>query len=261
MGKLVLCLPDGGTREYALERERTTIGRRPDNDVCLPFPAVSGEHAAVVTILDDSFLEDLNSTNGTLVNGKAIAKHFLRDRDEIDIGRQKLVYCSGEFVGSLGADGTPRADDARGAAPRSEAPRRDPRGEGTLPLQALATPPATSGAVDTIEWFAPPESPPEHGATPVSETRAAADAPTLEVVEGPAAGTQCIVNRDAFVVGRLGVSLATLRRTEDGYRLLHLEGDVRPRINGATLPDEGSLLAVGDEIEIAGSRLLYRPAL
>src|SRR5687768_7621010 len=98
MGKLVLRLPDGSTREYQLERERVTIGRRADNDICLPFPAVSGEHAAVVTILDDSFLEDLGSTNGTLVNGKAITKHFLRDHDEIDIGRHTLFYVSGEFT-------------------------------------------------------------------------------------------------------------------------------------------------------------------
>ena len=96
MGKLVLILPDGRTRDIPLDRERITIGRRADNDVCLPFPAVSGEHAAVVTILDDSFLEDLSSTNGTLVNGKSVAKHFLRDHDEIDIGRQMLVYVSGD---------------------------------------------------------------------------------------------------------------------------------------------------------------------
>lgn len=94
MGKLVLLLPDGTSLDIPLDSERITIGRRPDNHVCLPYPAVSGEHAAVVTILDDSFLEDLNSTNGTLVNEKPIAKHFLRDGDVIDIGRQKLVYHS-----------------------------------------------------------------------------------------------------------------------------------------------------------------------
>jgi hypothetical protein len=94
MGKLVLFLADGTTMDVPLDKERITIGRRADNDVCLPYPAVSGEHAAVVTILADSFLEDLGSTNGTLVNGKAVAKHFLVDHDMIDIGRQRLTYMS-----------------------------------------------------------------------------------------------------------------------------------------------------------------------
>ncbi len=76
MSKLVLFLADGTTLDVPLRRERMTIGRRADNDICLPNLAVSGEHAAVVTILADSFLEDLGSTNGTLVNGEPIAKHF-----------------------------------------------------------------------------------------------------------------------------------------------------------------------------------------
>jgi hypothetical protein len=94
VGKLVLFIADGTTMDIPLDKERITIGRRADNDVCLPYPAVSGEHAAVVTILADSFLEDLGSTNGTLVNGKAIVKHFLTDHDQIDIGRQRLTYMS-----------------------------------------------------------------------------------------------------------------------------------------------------------------------
>ena len=94
MGKLVLLLADGTTLDVPLTKERMTIGRRADNDICLPHPAVSGEHASVVTILADSFLEDLGSTNGTLVNGKPIVKHFLRDYDQIDIGRQRLVFVS-----------------------------------------------------------------------------------------------------------------------------------------------------------------------
>ena len=98
MSKLVLFLADGTTLDVPLKRERMTIGRRADNDICLPNLAVSGEHAAVVTILADSFLEDLGSTNGTLVNGTPIAKHFLRDGDQIDIGRHMLVYVADESV-------------------------------------------------------------------------------------------------------------------------------------------------------------------
>src|SRR4051812_9327548 len=92
MGKLVLILADGTTLDIPLERERTMIGRRAGNDVCLPYPAVSGKHAVVVTMTTGSVLEDLGSTNGTFVNQKKITKHFLHDRDRIDIGRQKLVY-------------------------------------------------------------------------------------------------------------------------------------------------------------------------
>jgi len=94
VGKLVIYLSDGTTMDVPLVKERVTIGRRADNDVCLPYPAVSGEHAQVVTILADSFLEDLGSTNGTIVNGRPVVKHFLNDYDQIDIGRQRLTYMS-----------------------------------------------------------------------------------------------------------------------------------------------------------------------
>ncbi len=137
MGKLVLFRPDGTAQHIKLDRDRVTIGRRPDNDVCLPQAAVSGEHAAVVTILADSFLEDLGSTNGTLVNGKAVTKHFLRDRDEIDIGREILVYLADDSAkvdapprrrerpaGAEAAEGAASAD-ASGSAGVRDKPRSD----------------------------------------------------------------------------------------------------------------------------------------
>src|SRR5690242_10773227 len=92
MAKLILSMDGLVLKEIPLAKERTTIGRKPHNDIQIDNLAVSGEHAVVVTILTDSFLEDLGSTNGTLVNGKPIAKHFLRDGDLIDIGRHKLLY-------------------------------------------------------------------------------------------------------------------------------------------------------------------------
>ncbi|MEJ1959064.1 MAG: FHA domain-containing protein [Nitrosomonadales bacterium] len=79
-------------QEYLLNKERMTIGRKPHNDVVIDNLAVSGEHAAIVTILNDSFLEDLNSTNGVAVNGATIKKHFLQANDVIEIGKYKLKY-------------------------------------------------------------------------------------------------------------------------------------------------------------------------
>ncbi len=127
MGKLVIYLADGSTMDVLLNKERITIGRRPDNDVCLPFPAVSGEHAQVVTILTDSFLEDLGSTNGTIVNGKPVAKHFLNDHDQIDIGRQRLTYLSdvSATLAALPPDIVSR--QLRGLSERVDGPRPVPK--------------------------------------------------------------------------------------------------------------------------------------
>jgi len=83
-------------KEIPLSKERTTIGRKPHNDIQIDNLAISGEHAVVVTILNDSFLEDLNSTNGTLVNGQPIKKHILRNNDVIELGKYKLKYMGGD---------------------------------------------------------------------------------------------------------------------------------------------------------------------
>jgi predicted component of type VI protein secretion system len=92
MAKLILSLDGMVLREYPLTKERTTIGRKPHNDIVIDNLAVSGEHAMIMTILNDSFLEDLGSTNGTLVNGQPVKKHFLQNNDVIELGKYKLKY-------------------------------------------------------------------------------------------------------------------------------------------------------------------------
>ena len=92
MAKLVLSMNGVVQGEYELNQERLTIGRKPDNDIPIDNLAVSGKHALVITILDDSFLEDLGSTNGSYVNGKLVKKHALKDGDVIAIGKHELKY-------------------------------------------------------------------------------------------------------------------------------------------------------------------------
>ncbi|MEB0012760.1 FHA domain-containing protein [Glaciimonas sp. Gout2] len=92
MAKIVLTEGDNVVQEMVLHKERTTIGRRPHNDLVIDSPAVSGEHAVIITIYNDSFLEDLSSTNGTQVNGHAVTKHFLQHNDVIQMAKYKLVY-------------------------------------------------------------------------------------------------------------------------------------------------------------------------
>src|SRR3989339_712581 len=94
MAKLILSMENTMLKEIPLTKERTTIGRKPHNDIQIDNLAISGEHAVVITILNDSFLEDLGSTNGTFVNGQSVKKHFLQNGDTIELGKYRLKYVS-----------------------------------------------------------------------------------------------------------------------------------------------------------------------
>ena len=272
MGKLVLYLADGTTLDINLARERITIGRRADNDVCLPYPAVSGEHAAVVTILADSFLEDLGSTNGTLVNGKPVAKHFLRDRDQIDIGRQKLVYVADESV---------RLDPEPPLIGRIEAQLFGERVEAARPVPSVVvpaagefdpvpdkkSPPPPAARTSDIERFVAAElkaapvgigmhSPPTAAdPIPVPSARTNASVSAIRVLTGPSAGRELPLDKDETAVGRVGVQVAAVRRADGAFRLVLLEGAAPPSVNGAPVPVDGQRLEPGDYFEVAGVRL------
>ena len=92
MSKLILSMDDLVLKEINLGKERTTIGRKPHNDIQIDNLAISGEHAVVISILNDCFLEDLGSTNGTFVNGQSVKKHFLQTGDTIELGKYRLKY-------------------------------------------------------------------------------------------------------------------------------------------------------------------------
>jgi len=150
MAKLILSLDGMVLREYPLTKERTTIGRKAHNDVVIDNLAVSGEHAMIMTILNDSFLEDLGSTNGTLVNGQPIKKHFLQTNDVIELGKYKLKYLSEvqvaqpaqqDFEKTMVLRAPPLAAAAQTPMPQAAAPVRAP---------AAASAPAPKSLRDTV---------------------------------------------------------------------------------------------------------------
>ncbi len=266
MGKLVLFRSDGTAQDIKLDRERMTIGRRPDNDVCLPQAVVSGEHAAIVTILDDSFLEDLGSTNGTLVNRKAVGKHFLQDRDEIDIGREILVYVVDE---SAKVDAPPPRPERTSAPERGEGvPSGDTNRAGGPHDKRRSDVPAISGqSVDAlqrevaaeIESSATDPQGPASASAGESRSRGLSEPPpgrtAIRVRSGPAAGSVVVLANDETVIGRPGVQVVALRRLADDVLVVPIEGAVPPSINGMPIPPEGQRLAAGDILEIAGATL------
>jgi pSer/pThr/pTyr-binding forkhead associated (FHA) protein len=128
MGKLVVSLDGVVIKEVQVTKDKTTLGRRPYNDIVIDNLAVSGEHAVLQMVGTDVFIEDLNSTNGTYINGKAVKKQLLTHNDTVEIGKYKIKY--------LVEDGT---DYERTNVLRS--------GPGTNPPSGFGVPPATPSAV------------------------------------------------------------------------------------------------------------------
>jgi pSer/pThr/pTyr-binding forkhead associated (FHA) protein len=266
VSKLVLFMPDGNTLDVRLARERTTIGRRADNDICVPDLAVSGEHAVVVTILADSFLEDLGSTNGTLVNGKAIGKHFLRDRDRIEIGHHRLVYCAdddatmtSEVVGTARSNARDFGERVDTAKPfvreRVLQERAKAASDAPAAPSAAAEPQASvlaAAVVDTSAPAAPPADSPPAPAAALPGPPA-----SIKVLSGFNAGMSIPLRKAETTIGRPGVQVASIVQSGAGFKLLVVEGISPPALNGRPIGSDGAELARGDVIEIAGTRLEF----
>jgi len=250
MSKLVLFLPDGSTLDIPLERERMTIGRRADNEICLPNLAVSGEHAVVVTILADSFLEDLGSTNGTLVNGKAIAKHFLRDRDEIDIGKHKLIYCADDEVVLEPAvtKGMARVRN-RDSGGRVEMAKPRERSEMVpTPVQAASELNESGSKEPRAEVAASSERDGARLVVPIA---------SIKVLTGVNAGVSLPLTKIETTIGRPGVQVAAIVKNGDAFVLKRIEGELAPVVNSQPITADGAELAHGDVIELAGRKIEF----
>ena len=242
MGKLVLSLNGAVQGEYPLDRERITIGRKSDNSIQIDNLAVSGKHALIITILDDSFLEDLGSTNGTYVNGKLIKKHALRDGDVIGIGKHELKYLN---------ENASKSDEAfektmilRPSSPPPAAPKPGPAGG--VRTSAGHTAPASVNAA--------PEGTTDGSATMLSTGR-------IRVLDGPMAGRGLDLVKPVTTIGKPGVQVAIISRRPKAYVLTHVEGDAGqgrfPIVNGQSIGQDARALAPGDIIEIAGVRMEF----
>lgn len=219
MAKLILSLDGLVLKEIPLARERMSIGRKPHNDIRIDNLAISGEHAAIVTILGDSFLEDLGSTNGTRVNGQPIRKHVLQSGDVIELGKYQLQY--------LAAPPAPRAEAAAADEARLLRPPAEP------PTPAPAAPPA---AIPVI---------------------AALPAAIVRILDGANAGREFALTKALTTLGKPGVQVAAISRRPQGFFIAHVSGAPLPLINGRAPAVAAQPLADHDVIEVAGVRMEF----
>ena len=133
MPKLIVSIDGVVVKEVQLTKDRSTIGRRPYNDVVIDNLAVSGEHAVIQMAAGVATLEDLGSTNGTYVNGKSVKQQSLVDEDVIEVGKYKLKFLDRETTSAaIPLTGAPTASMPMGmdsglmSAPQDQ-PARGPR--------------------------------------------------------------------------------------------------------------------------------------
>ena len=277
MARLFLSLDNQVLAEYNMTKERYTIGRLPDNDVRIDNPAVSGHHSLIINILNDSFLEDLNSTNGTYVNGKLIKKHALQHGDVITIGHHQLRFSDqqeneaeqDEFektmvipAGQQNADQLAKAEKAAEAAAAeaaAQAVQSDAAAAVKLdPEEAAALedkPKPAAPAPEKKETFRPSAT---HTGIDPATAPSALPLGKLQVLSGAFAGRELELTKALTTLGRPGVQVAAITRRAEGYYVVHVEsgkeGDY-PLVNGEPIGSKARKLADNDVVQLAGVKM------
>ncbi len=221
MGKLVVSLDGVVIKEVQITKDKTTLGRRPYNDIVIDNLAVSGEHAVLQMVGADVFIEDLNSTNGTYINGKAIKKQLLSHNDTVEIGKYKIKF--------LVEDGTEY--------------------EKTMIMKPGTRPPAppSPGYSPNVGF----------GASNFGGLGPSTAPASIRVLNGAAAGREVVLTKVVTTVGKPGVQVASITKRPGGYVLAHVEGAAQPTVNGNPLIGETVQLKNGDVIELAGTQMQF----
>ena len=220
MPKMIVSIDGVVIKEVQLTKERTMLGRRPYNDIVIDNLAVSGEHAVMHMTEHEVEVEDLGSTNGTYVNGKAIKRQVLRNGDTIEVGKYKIRFLQEEEDG--GYEKTMIFKP--GMVPPPIAPR-------PAPAAAPAAAPATASAA------------------PLSAV--------IRVLSGAAAGREVALTKVVTTIGKPGVAVASITRRHHGFVLAHVEGPDTPMHNGARIGQAPVPLHTGDMLELAGTEMQF----
>jgi pSer/pThr/pTyr-binding forkhead associated (FHA) protein len=271
MAKLILSMDGLVLKEIPLTKERTTIGRKPHNDIQIDNLAVSGEHAVIVTILNDSFLEDLGSTNGTVVNGNPIKKHFLQNNDVIELGKYKLKFIGDAAPAAAGDKADfektmvlrPAAMKAAAEQAKAAAGGATGSGPGGGAQAAVAQRPAAvqqAAATATAAGIADKDAvKPAPAAAPAAAPAGKPGQPlgAIQLLSGANAGKELELTKPLTTLGKPGVQVAVLTRRPQGYFITHVEGANRPSVNGQSIGSAPHSLKDHDVIELAGVKMEF----
>ena len=235
--KLILTLNDDVIEEVILDKEVTSIGRKASNDVRIDNLAVSGTHAKILAFGNDCFLEDLDSTNGTYVNGDRISKHVLQPGDKIAIGKHQLLY-ENEAAAAAGGE---EEDFEKTMILKPYAP-----GMGGEAVMGKTAPP-------------PPSAPAPQVSAPVASESPALNA-SLQLLSGANVGKRLMLTKTLTRLGKPGAQIAAIQMRPQGCYIFNVpgtSGGIVPSLNGSELGVKAIKLNHGDVIEVGSVRMKY----
>jgi pSer/pThr/pTyr-binding forkhead associated (FHA) protein len=255
MARLILSLDGQTLAEYNMTKERYTVGRLPDNDIRIDNAAVSGHHSLIINILNDSFLEDLNSTNGTYVNGKLIKKHALQHGDVITVGHHQLRYVDDQAQ-QAPEDEFEKTMVIQPSAQMEKQVAKAARAAEVAASEAAAVAPAPAAA------SAPPKARKPFAPTSTQEVDESAvpvlPFAKLQVLSGTFAGRELELTKALTTLGRPGVQVAAITRRAEGYYIVHVESgktEGLPLVNGMAIGPQARKLQDNDVIQLAGVKM------
>ena len=225
MAKLVLSSGGSVLFQCFLDEERVSVGREASNQVVIDDPALSGEHAVIIPVGNDHILEDLQSVNGTFVNGVRVSRHILQHGDVIELGAFYLRYLN----------------------PRASAERDFER---TMLIAGLQE--SAEAARNEAGPF------PEEARVPAARL-ASVRFPKgrVRVIAGSRTGGTIELDRVVATFGRPGDQVAVITRRPHGFFITHVEGRRYPRVNRQSIGKEARALQHGDVIEVADEKLEF----
>lgn len=240
MAKLIFSLDNKILNEFLLDKERTTIGRRPTNDIHIDNLAVSGEHAVILKKDNDFYIEDKDSTNGTEVNAKLVKSYLLQSGDLVSFGKHQL-----KFINEATLQNQSNSDSA------FEKTIFLCPAELTEMMETQAQTELSSAVPDSVTLEGPvlpltAESP----ASAIAVGR-------IQVLNGSSVGRELILNKTLTTLGKTGVQVAVITKRPQGYFVTHVEGKVLPIVNGSSIGSQAFVLNDHDVIELAGVKMEF----
>lgn len=251
MAKIIVTLNNAILDEYPLVKVRTNIGRRPTNEIHLDNLAVSGEHAAIVKMGSDYFVEDLDSTNGTLVNGEATKKHLLKHQDVIELGKYQLKYVNDDTSDHSSFNASSAFEKTMMIHPsaiKSSRPK---------PLEVPDASPALPQAHKEFSENKPVSKPATQAVSATLSNATGETVGKIQVLNGSSSGRELVLNKALTTLGRTGVQVAVITKRPQGYFITHVEGKVLPIVNGVSTGAQAFALKDHDVIELAGVKMEF----